>query len=68
MKFLPGCNISNIIVFTPWLVLNFAGLFAAFAYWITGKTLSFATSSAIILTAIIFTFFTISPYNDLDIL
>ena len=26
----PGCNISNILVFTPWLVLNFTALCMAF--------------------------------------
>lgn len=65
--FLPGCNISNILCFAPWLVLNFSGLLAYF-FRLAGMRASVATSAMALALGVVGSLVVISPFNTFEIL
>lgn len=57
-----GCNVSNVLSFTPWICLNFSGiLYLVFRKVIPNHTTSSMVS---ILCGLILTFLSIHPYNE----
>jgi hypothetical protein len=55
-KYIAGCNISNVLIFTPWIFLNFSALI----YALIGKYVGLIS----LILGLIATFVSISPYND----
>lgn len=60
--YIPGCNVSNVLSFTPWICLNLSGiLYLVFRKVIPNHTTSSMVS---ILCGLILTFLSIYPYNE----
>ena len=63
--YIPGCNISNVLVFTPWLFMNIAGLSYAIFGWFFAKNVSKIMALLVCVgSGLIGTFLVISPFND----
>jgi len=65
--YLPGCNISNILIFTPWLALNLMGLIQCLLS-VTGLQMTVKSSLLTFVTGMGLTFVTVSPFNDFEML
>ena len=59
-QYIAGCNISNVLIFTPWIFLNFSGLIHA----LIGKYVGLIS----LFLGFIATFVSISPYNEIGII
>ena len=55
-QYIAGCNISNVLIFTPWIFLNFSALI----HVLIGKYIGLIS----LFLGLIATFLSISPYND----
>lgn len=64
LEYIPGCNISNILIFTPWILLHLTGLLAFILYSVTQSTISMAQSLSVFGVSLLITFVLITPYND----
>lgn len=64
LAYIPGCNISNILAFYPWAVLNLALVLGFVCYSIKRQPLSPVQSYVVLLAAIAGALAMISPYND----
>ena len=59
-QYIAGCNISNVLIFTPWVFLNFSGLI----HVLIGKYVGVLS----LFLGLIVTFVSISPYNEIEII
>ena len=59
-QYIAGCNISNVLIFTPWVFLNFSGII----HFLVGQYIGPLS----LLFGLIVTFVSISPYNEMEII
>lgn len=63
--YIAGCNISNVLVFTPWLFMNIAGLSYALYGWFFAKNVGKGMALLVCLgSGVLGTFILIAPYNE----
>ena len=63
-----GCNISNVLAFTPWVFLNLAGIFYAFILRFIPINSPMSMYLLSVLCGLIGTLVIIFPYNDMELI